>query len=90
MEKGQLSRIGRACCRVAAVHHGDAGAGRARRKGAQACALLELPSLPRKEICWNYIKTWFFIDLVASFPYNYLILEDESVDAVESSLNKTP
>jgi len=42
----------------------------------------------RKEVCWNYILTWFFIDLVASFPYNYLIVEE--VDAAESSLNKAP
>lgn len=27
----------------------------------------------RTEICKNYIKSWFLIDLLASFPYNYVI-----------------
>lgn len=27
--------------------------------------------MKRKDIVMNYIKTWFFIDLVASFPYSW-------------------
>ena len=30
----------------------------------------------RKEIICNYIKTWFLIDVLASFPYNVLINPD--------------
>ena len=40
----------------------------------------------RKSIIWNYLTTWFFIDLVASFPYNYLggdiSEQDEEMDDV--------
>lgn len=29
----------------------------------------------RKEVVFNYIQSWFLIDLVASFPYNWVIAE---------------
>lgn len=41
----------------------------------------------RKDIVINYCKTWFLIDLVASFPYNWII--DEEVVDQDASL-KTP
>jgi len=33
--------------------------------------------LNRKEISWNYMKNWFFIDLLSSFPYALLISPSE-------------
>jgi hypothetical protein len=27
--------------------------------------------MSRKEITINYLKTWFFVDLIASFPYTW-------------------
>jgi hypothetical protein len=32
--------------------------------------------MKRKDIVINYIKTWFLIDLVASFPYNWFPITD--------------
>jgi hyperpolarization activated cyclic nucleotide-gated potassium channel 2 len=29
--------------------------------------------MKRREIIMNYLKTWFIIDLVASFPYTWFI-----------------
>ena len=29
--------------------------------------------MKRKEIISNYFRTWFFIDLLASFPYSWVI-----------------
>ena len=29
--------------------------------------------MKRKDIVKNYFKTWFFIDLVASFPYSWVV-----------------
>ena len=29
--------------------------------------------MKRREIMCNYLKTWFFIDLLASFPYSWII-----------------
>ena len=28
--------------------------------------------MKRKEIVKNYLKTWFFLDLLASFPYSWV------------------
>ena len=28
--------------------------------------------MKRKDIVKNYLKTWFFIDLVATFPYSWV------------------
>lgn len=30
-------------------------------------------SMRRKEITLQYIKTWFFLDVLASFPYDLMI-----------------
>jgi hypothetical protein len=38
--------------------------------------------MKRRDIVINYIKTWFFIDLVASFPYSWfftLLGDDDTV-----------
>ena len=32
----------------------------------------------RKLVVIHYIKTWFLLDLVATFPYNYLINGDDT------------
>lgn len=29
--------------------------------------------MKRKQIILNYIKTWFFIDVIATFPYQWII-----------------
>ena len=34
--------------------------------------------MKRKEIIKNYLKTWFFLDLLASFPYSYVINSSET------------
>jgi hypothetical protein len=31
----------------------------------------------RREIINNYFKTWFFLDLLASFPYSWVINFDD-------------
>ena len=31
--------------------------------------------MKRKEIIKNYMKTWFFLDLLASFPYSWILGE---------------
>ena len=33
----------------------------------------------RKKIIVNYVKSWFLIDLVASFPYNWVITEPPTI-----------
>jgi hypothetical protein len=33
--------------------------------------------MKRKDIILNYVKTWFFLDLLASFPYSWVITGDE-------------
>lgn len=37
----------------------------------------------RKEIVRNYVMTWFFVDLVASFPYNLMLPKNLSIDQVD-------
>jgi len=47
--------------------------------------------MKRKEIVFNYLKTWFLIDLFASFPYSWVI--DDGADSDVNSntfLVKTP
>ena len=34
--------------------------------------------MKRKDIIINYIKTWFFIDMLASFPYNWVFTDSNS------------
>lgn len=34
--------------------------------------------MKRKEIIKNYLKTWFFMDLLASFPYSWILTEDNT------------
>lgn len=29
----------------------------------------------RRHVMWRYLKTWFFLDLIASFPYAWFISE---------------
>ena len=36
----------------------------------------------RKDIIVNYLKTWFILDLLASFPYSWIINYEE-IDAQE-------
>ena len=33
--------------------------------------------MKRKEIIINYIKTWFILDMLASFPYSWVMDNDE-------------
>lgn len=48
----------------------------------------------RKDIIFNYLKTWFVLDLVASFPYSWVIDYEEAdeINTEESakSIFKTP
>ncbi len=39
----------------------------------------------RRHVMWRYIKTWFFLDLIATFPYSWLLSEatHSDVDALE-------
>ena len=39
----------------------------------------------RRHVMWRYIKTWFFLDLIATFPYSWLLSEatHTDVDALE-------
>ena len=34
--------------------------------------------MKRKEIIKNYLKTWCFIDIMASFPYSWVMDNDDS------------
>lgn len=34
--------------------------------------------MKRKDIIFNYIKTWFILDLLASFPYSWVMEGDSS------------
>lgn len=45
--------------------------------------------MKRKEIIKNYVKTWFFLDLLASFPYSWII-DEKKTDDYNSILAKTP
>jgi hypothetical protein len=33
--------------------------------------------MKRRDIIFNYLKTWFWLDLLASFPYNWVFNLDE-------------
>ena len=45
----------------------------------------------RKEIISTYLKTWFVLDLIASFPYTWLMGYEEEVSSDNSrSIFKTP
>jgi hyperpolarization activated cyclic nucleotide-gated potassium channel 2 len=49
--------------------------------------------MKRKEIIKNYLKTWFFLDLLASFPYSWIFKDNVSEDGPidkGSILYKTP
>lgn len=47
--------------------------------------------MKRKEIIFNYLKTWFLIDLLASFPYSWVIEFGSDTDLDSNSfLVKTP
>ena len=48
--------------------------------------------MKRKEIIKNYMKTWFFMDLLASFPYSWILGETNSNEPVDqnSIIYKTP
>jgi hypothetical protein len=35
--------------------------------------------MTRKDIAVNYLQTWFFIDLVASFPYSWFFALGELI-----------
>jgi len=48
--------------------------------------------LDRKQIAFNYLKTWFLLDLFASFPYSWVVpkhsvdsASDESSDVYDAS-----
>jgi len=36
--------------------------------------------MKRKEIIKNYLKTWFFLDLLASFPYSWVMSTDDTTE----------
>ena len=45
----------------------------------------------RKEIVMNYCTGWFSIDLVASFPYGWLMSPDDMENAeTDAAIYKTP
>jgi len=48
--------------------------------------------MQRREIMCNYLKTWFVLDLLASFPYHWVINFDSlaSEEADSSSVFRTP
>jgi len=50
--------------------------------------------MKRKEIIKNYIKTWFILDILASFPYSWVFKQEESENTDPNSakgvLYKTP
>ena len=49
--------------------------------------------MKRKEIIKNYMKTWFFLDLLASFPYAWILGDTKSDNGTidqNSILYKTP
>lgn len=33
--------------------------------------------MKRRDIIFNYLKTWFWLDLLASFPYNWVFNFEE-------------
>lgn len=45
--------------------------------------------MSRKEIIFNYLKTWFALDMLASFPYSWFINFDSYDDTSEAN-SKTP
>lgn len=45
--------------------------------------------MKRKEIIKNYLKTWFLIDLVSSFPYSWIFNEDTISLEEDALVNKT-
>lgn len=51
--------------------------------------------LNRREIAKRYLKSWFLVDLISTFPYEWLVsgsvLEDEeNIDQYEYRINKIP
>lgn len=45
--------------------------------------------MKRKDIILNYIKTWFILDLLASFPYSWVISGEEDSETAEDGTVKT-
>lgn len=37
----------------------------------------------RKEVVSNYLQSWFLIDLVASFPYNWVITDPPKFEGIQ-------
>ncbi len=47
--------------------------------------------MKRKEIIKNYIKTWFLIDMLASFPYSWVFASnDEEEDSAAYQSDNSP
>lgn len=48
--------------------------------------------MKRKEIVKNYLRTWFVLDLLASFPYSEIFNRTDLSDNLRggSALSKTP
>jgi hypothetical protein len=46
--------------------------------------------MKRKEILKNYTKTWFFLDLLASFPYTWILNNYTETGNKSSVMNKAP
>lgn len=48
--------------------------------------------MQRREIMRNYLKTWFVLDLLASFPYNWVFNLDSlaSEEADSNSIFRSP
>ena len=38
--------------------------------------------MKRRHVMWRYLKTWFALDLIASFPYTWFIqpIVDEKIE----------
>lgn len=45
--------------------------------------------MKRKDIILNYCKTWFFLDLLASFPYSWVITSDDEEDSEDTGASGT-
>jgi hyperpolarization activated cyclic nucleotide-gated potassium channel 2 len=41
--------------------------------------------MKRKDIIMNYIKTWFILDMLASFPYSWVMTDSDNTDTTTST-----
>ena len=46
--------------------------------------------MKRREIVKNYLKTWFVLDILASFPYSWLTTTNPDLSTGVSKTSNTP